>query len=140
MPEPVPIAVTPVIRGVVVLAVHGHAPADMLMAAVLVQPTAAGDALLEGSVATHPFAWSTVNVCPPIVIVPLRASPTFAPNEKLTVPEPVPLPVTPVIQVVLVLAVHGHNAFDIVMPTLEEPAPAPTDVLADASIAVQPLD
>jgi hypothetical protein len=81
-----------------------------------------------------------VNVCPPIVIVPLRASPTFAPYEKLTVPEPVPLPVTPVIQGVVVLAVHGHNAFDIVMPTLEEPAPAPTDVLDDASIAVHPLD
>jgi hypothetical protein len=139
VPEPVPLAVTAEIHGVVVLAVHGHAPADIVIAEVVVVPAAAIVALVAGKLAAHPFPWFTVNVCPPSVIVPLRASPGFAAKLNEALPEPVPLVVTTVIHGVVVLAAHGHNAFDIVIAALDEPAPAPTVVLLLGNVDPQPL-
>lgn len=58
----------------------------------------------------QPLACVTVWSCPPIVIVPVRAGPVFAPTEKLTVPLPVPLAPD-------VIVSHGAEA------TLVQPQP-----------------
>ena len=124
-----PLGVTPVIHGVAVLAVHGQVPAVMVMAALAVPPAALAAALVEGSDAEQPAAWFTVKVWPAMVMVPLRAAPVLADTEKFTVPEPVPLAVTPLIHGVVVEAVHGHAAFDMVTLAEEDPAVAATLVL-----------
>jgi hypothetical protein len=80
-------------------------------------------------------AWLTVNVCPPIAIVPARvAGFGLAAALKLTVPGPLPLaPVVTVNQLVLLLtAVHEHPVGDV---TVVDPVPpaATTDCDVGAS-------
>ena len=68
----------------------------------------------------------TVKVCPPIVIVPVRAAPPLAAILKVTVPLPVPDP-PPVtaIQGAFDVAVHAQSApVDVVTATLPVPASA----------------
>jgi len=63
----------------------------------------------------------TVNVCPAIVRVPVRAAPAFAATANATVP--LPLPVAPDVMVIhgaLLLAVHAQPA---VVVTSELPVP-----------------
>jgi hypothetical protein len=61
----------------------------------------------------------TVNVCPPTVIVPVRAEPVFAATVKLTVPFPEPLLLV-VIHDTLLTADHAQLA---VVVTVNEPLP-----------------
>ena len=61
-------------------------------------------------------AWDTVNVCPAIVRVPVRADPPLAAIVKLTVPVPLPVALAMIVnQLTLATAVH------------EQPLPAVTD-------------
>jgi hypothetical protein len=63
-----------------------------------------------------------VNVCPPIVIVPLRAAPLFGAAVKPTVPLPVPLaPLVTVSQAAFAVAVHVHVFADAVTATDPDP-------------------
>jgi hypothetical protein len=74
------------------------------------------------------FACETVNVCPAIVSVDIRAAPVFAATEKLTVPFPVPLAgVTPVIHVALLVAVQVHPGVAVIPMGI----PAPPAALMD---------
>ena len=68
----------------------------------------------------------TVKVCPPIVIVPVRAAPPLAATLKVTVPLPVPdPPAVTAIQGAFEVAVHAQSApVDVVTPTLSVPASA----------------
>ena len=75
-------------------------------------PAAANPALRDASASSHgTAAWSTVNVRPAIVIVPLRASPALAATENETVPSPVPAaPPMTVIQAAFDTAVQPQEA------------------------------
>ena len=59
-------------------AVHGHA-ALLAVIVRLPEPAAAvGETLVGDTVNVQPLAWLTVNVCPAMVSVPLRATPVLA--------------------------------------------------------------
>ncbi len=98
---------------------------DVLLAAVHVQPFAADSAVvpvpppapIDWLVGLIPYeqgvaaaaAWFTVNVCPPMVSVPLRAPPELAATLKLTVALPLPLVAdVSVIQDALLAAVQAQ--------------------------------
>jgi hypothetical protein len=104
------------------------------MEMVPVPPEAGNDALVTGSVTAHaPVlapAWLTVNVCPPMSMVPLLGEALeFAAAEKTTVPLPEPdVPVVTAIQVALDCAVQAHPA-DAVTFVLPVPPAAATDAL-----------
>ena len=69
-----------------------------------------------------------MNVCPAIVIVPVRAAPVFAGTLKPTDPLPVPLaPLVTAIQSALLAAVHVQLLLDAVTVTVAVP---PADVKA----------
>jgi hypothetical protein len=79
-------------------------------------------------------AWLTVNVCPPIVIVPARvAAFGLAAALKLTVPLPLPLaPAVTVNQPVLLLtAVHEHPVGEV---TVVEPVPPAATTDCDVGV------
>lgn len=82
-------------------------------------------------------AWFTVNVCPPIVRVPVRAIPVLADTFNLTVPFPLPLaPAVMLSHVALLVAVHAHPV-DADTPTLIPVAPAAgTDWLVGLMVIV----
>lgn len=67
--------------------------------------------------------WVTVNVCPPMVSVPVLSAPVvFSETEYATVPFPLPvLPDVMVIHAALLVAVHEQPVGD-VMETLPVPA------------------
>ena len=127
-----PLAVTPVKNAEFDVAVQVHAALLGVTVTFAVPPAAPGDALLAASAYVQPLACVTVYVLPPAVIVPVRAGPVFAAMLKFTVPVPLPLAVSPVIQELAVVAVQAHPA---VVLTENDPdeAPAPTEVLADES-------
>jgi hypothetical protein len=77
-------------------------------------------------VKVHPLACVTVAVWPAMVIVPLRIGPAFAATTKFTLPLPVPVGVTPVIQAALLAALHPQEKAA-EMVTLSGPPPAPLD-------------
>jgi len=66
----------------------------------------------------------TVYVCPPIVIVAVRATPVFAATVTVTVADPVPLPGANVAHVALLDAVHPHVVALAVNVTVTALAPA----------------
>jgi hypothetical protein len=77
-------------------------------------------------------SWVTVNVCPAIVSVPVRADPVFAAALKVT--DPLPLPDAALVivsQFALALAVHAHP-LAVVTATVPVPPAAPTDWPLDA--------
>jgi len=68
----------------------------------------------------------TVNVCPPIVTVPLREAAVLLPTVNVT--DPFPLPVAPDVTVIheaLLLAVHAQP-LEVVTLTVTEPPEAET--------------
>lgn len=70
-------------------------------------------------------AWSTVNVCPAIVTVPVRAAPVLALMASDTDPLPVPeAPDLTAIQEAWLDAVHAH-ALPVVTETVADPALEP---------------
>src|SRR5258708_36225613 len=76
----------------------------------------------EGHAQGSTAVCETVNVCPAIVSVPVRAPRRLAVTMKFTVPVPVPLPgVTPVIHRALLVAVHAHPGVAVI--PMEGPAP-----------------
>ena len=72
-------------------------------------------------------AWLTVNECPAIVSVPVRAAPVLAATLYATVPLPVPAaPLVTVIQLSFAVAVH-EQVLPAVTATLPVPPAAPMD-------------
>jgi hypothetical protein len=72
-------------------------------------------------------ACDTVNVCPAIVSVPLRAAPVFAAIAKATVPLPVPAaPLLTVSHATFAVAVHAQVALEAVTATELVPAVSAT--------------
>jgi len=114
-----------VIHALLLVAVHAH----VLPAMTLTEPVAPfGDAnaLLGLSELVHarlPAAWLTVNVCPPMVIVPLRAAPEFIPTKYVALAFPRPFaPYVILIHELSLTAVHGHLLLAL---TSIEPEPPP---------------
>lgn len=113
LPEPLlPLAIVSQLAFEV--AVHAHVGADAVTATVPVLPSAATLAFVGAMLKVHgagTAAWLTVNVCPAIVTVPLRAAPVFAAIAIATVPLPEPLPPLAIVShAAFVLAVHAHDA------------------------------
>jgi hypothetical protein len=131
LPVPVPLAPAVTVNQLVSLltAVHAHPVGDVTDVDP-VPPAAATDCDAGVRPTVHAAAaWLTVNVCPPIAIVPDRVVPLgFAAALKLTVPGPLPLaPAVTVSQLVLLLtAVHAHPA-GVVTDVEPVPPPATTD-------------
>ena len=82
----------------------------------------------------------TVNVCPAMVIVPVREL-VFGLDEALNVTVPLPLPLAPPVtvsqDVLLLTAVHAHPVAA-VTPTLPVAVPAPTDCPVELSDGTHP--
>jgi hypothetical protein len=79
----------------------------------------------------------TVNVCPAIVAVPLRAAPVFAAADTVTLPLPVPLPPPATVsQGAFAVAVQAHVAAEAVTATVPVPPSAGMPALAGAIVKV----
>jgi hypothetical protein len=78
-------------------------------------------------------AWFTVNVCPAIVRLPLRAPPLLAATLNVAVPGPLPLAgEVNVTQDAWLVAVHAHPADVEIVIVVPPPPPAPMDWLFGA--------
>ena len=123
VPAPVPEApAVIVIHGAPLVAVHVQVASDGVTAKLPLAPPVATDCVDGetlnvqdggggggGGGAAAP--WLIVNVCPPIVTVPLRAAPLLAAALIVTLPLPVPLAaVVTVIHGAFDVAVHAHDA------------------------------
>src|SRR5260221_13913617 len=94
----------------------------------------------EGHAQGSTAVCETVNVCPAIVGVPVRAPRRLAATMKFTVPFPVPLPgVTAVIHGTLLVAVHAPHPAGVAVTTMGVPAPPaePNDWNAWSRVRVQ---
>lgn len=126
VPLPLPVAgEVIVIHGASAVAVQLHPGSEAVIDTVPLPP-AAVKAWLVGEIENvhGAAAWLTVNVCPAIVTVPLRAAPVVAATLSPTVPAPVPAP--PAVTVI-------HGAFDADVQL--HPSPADTDTEADPPLA-----
>jgi hypothetical protein len=131
-PAPVPLeAVVNESHPSLVLADHAH-PEVVVIVTDPVPPAAATDWLVGLIENVHAAAaWFTVKVCPPMVIVPTRATVVaFADTPKVTGPVPAPLE-APVSEShpALTFAAHAHPAV-VVIVTDPVPPAAATDWLA----------
>lgn len=113
-------------HGAFATAVHAHVGADAVTATDPEPPVSATFCDAGAIVNVHGGAGGadcdTVNVCPAIVIVPLRAAPVLAAAANATVPLPVPdAPLVTVSHDALAAAVHAHMASDAVIATDPEP-------------------
>jgi hypothetical protein len=103
---------------------------DPPVAGIVCTVTVTAKVHVDGSVT--PEAWFTVNVCPAMVTVPVRALPGFASACILTVPLPVALAAELIaIQLTALLAVH-EQPFAVVTLRLRAPPPAGSDWLVGA--------
>jgi hypothetical protein len=121
VPFPLPLAPDAmVIQLTLLVAVQPQPPPAVT--ATLTSPPDAGTDWLDGAIANEqPAPWVTVIVCPPALIVPVRAAPALAATAKPMVPLPIPEvgPVS-VIQGTSLLAVHAHPA-----PAVTDDVPVP---------------
>jgi hypothetical protein len=141
VPVPLPLAPAVTVNQPVSLlaAVHAQPVADVTVVDP-VPPPATTDCDVGASENVHvAAAWFTVNVCPPIVIVPARVVPLgFAAALKLTLP--VPLPVAPAVtvnQLVLLLTAVHEQPVGVVTDVEPVPPPATTDWDVGVSETVQ---
>jgi hypothetical protein len=139
LPLPLPPALIVNHDGALLDAVHAH-PAGAPIEVVTVPPPAPTElfagvsAYVQGAA-----AWSTVNVCPPIVSVPCRVCvAAFAAAENDTEPLPLPLALPVTINQVgmLLVALHEQPA-GAVIAVDPVPPPAATDALIGDSEYVQ---
>jgi hypothetical protein len=97
-------------QGALLTAVHEHS-AGVVTVTFCDPPAAAAPSVSGATPALHPESCVTVNVCPPAVIVPLRATPVLAATVNCTCPLPVPLaPDVMASHAALLLAVQAHPA------------------------------
>jgi hypothetical protein len=126
-PLPLPLAPPVTVSHVeaLLVAVHAH-PAGAVTLVVLLPPAAVTERLVGDSenVQLMP-AWFAVNVCPPIVSVPVRAC-VLALAAALKVTTPLPLPLAPPVTVsqagALLDAVHEHPVAAVTLVVLLPPA------------------
>jgi hypothetical protein len=121
--------------------VHAHVGADAVTATLPKLPSddtdcAAGE--IENVHGGGGAAWDTVNVCAPIVSVPVRAAAVFAAAVKLTVPLPVPeAPPVTVSHAAFAAAVHAQVFADAVTATEPDPPVSATFCPGGESVNVQ---
>ena len=113
-------------HGALAVAVHAHVVADAVTATDPEPPVSATFCDAGAIVNVHGGGGGadcdTVNVCPPIVIVPVRAAPVFAAAVNATVPLPVPdAALVTVSHGAFAVAVQTHVASDAVIVTDPEP-------------------
>src|SRR6476646_9441359 len=112
-------------------AVQAHVGPDAVTATVPVPPASVTRWLLgeiENVQAGAGAACVTVNVCPPIVRVPVRSAPVLAATVNATVPFPVPAaPLVSVSHPAFAVAVQVHVEVEPVTVTEPEPPVSPTD-------------
>jgi hypothetical protein len=140
VPLPVPLApAVTVIHAALLAAVQGHVPAEAVTLTVPVDAVAAGLTEVGEIVYVQPFAWLIVKVLVPIVIVPLRAGPTFAATEYETVP--LPFPVAPPVTVIHAALLVDVQVQPVVEVTLTLPVDAVAVTLAEGAdnVCAQPL-
>jgi hypothetical protein len=136
LPSPLPLApAVTEIHGALLLAVHEHPlPADTLT--VPLPPPAAiaasGGAIVyvQGGAA----AWFTVNVCPAIVMVALRALPVFRAALNVTLPSP--LPVAPAVTEIHGALLFAVQAQPLPADTVTVPVPPPAAIAASGGAMV----
>jgi len=113
------------------VAVHAHVAADVVTATEPVPPssdTRCESGEIENVQAAAGAACDTVNVCPPIVRVPVRAAPVLGATLNVTMPFPVPeAPFVIVSQEAFALAVQVHVPDEAVAVTEPEPPASLTD-------------
>jgi hypothetical protein len=122
------------------VAVHGHAGSLAVSVTEDVSPAAGAIAPVDPSRNVHPVDCMIENVCPPATMLPVRAGPVFAATVNATLPDPVPLGVTPVIHASPVLAVHAHEGSLAVNVTEDDSPAAGTGVPGAPSMNVHPPD
>ena len=131
--EPLPVPPDPevtVTHGTLLVAAHEQVEPVDTATGEPAPPPAATDCD-DGSIENEqPDDWSTVNVHPPIVTVPLRAVPEFAATFSLTVPLPLPLaPEAMVIQVAWLVAFQEHDDPAVTVTSIPFAPPDDTDRL-----------
>ncbi len=120
-PLPVPLPPVTVIHDGAPLVVQLH-PVVVVTATVADPPAAVGLKLTGLMLYAHAAACVTVNDCPAIVIVAVRAAPVLAATARVTDPLPVPLPPVTVIHAGAPLVVHAHPAAVVTATAVEPPA------------------
>jgi hypothetical protein len=111
VPDPLPLAPDAMaIHDALLVALHAHP--DPAVTATLPLPPEAGIVCVSGDAANvQPWPCTTVTVCPPTAIVPVRVGPLVAATANATVPAPLPLaPAVIVIHGALLVAVQPHPA------------------------------
>jgi hypothetical protein len=132
VPLPAPDApLVTVSQGTLAAAVQAHDPAEAVTVVDPVPPVSDTDCAPGAIANVHGggggAACDTVNVCPAMVSVPLRAVPGLAAALNAIVPLPVPeAPLVTVSQGALAVAVHAHDAAEAV--TVVEPVPPGSDI------------
>jgi hypothetical protein len=118
-------------HGSLAVAVQAHVGPDAVTATVPAPPstdTRCSLGEIEKVQAAGGAACVTVNVCPPIVKVPVRTAPVLAAALNPTVPFPVPdAPLVSVSQPAFAVAVQVHVDAEAVTVTEPEPPVSPTD-------------
>jgi hypothetical protein len=138
---PLPAPLTPlaiVSHGAFDVAVHEQFAVTLMVVVAASGPTFADEGAIEKLQIGVAAAWFSVNVCPAIVTVPLRATGSgLAAAATVTVPLPVPLePLAIVSHGVLVAALQLHEAAEAVTVTVAFPASAPRLAFGGAIVKV----
>ena len=129
---PVPLPPVTVIHDGAPVVVHVH-PAAVVTATAVDPPDPLGLKVVGLMLYVHGAACVTVNDCPAIVSVAVRAAPVFAATTTVTDPFPLPLPPVTVIHDGAPVVVHVHPPL-VVTSTLVEP-PAAVGLTLVGSIA-----
>ena len=143
VPLPMPLDPDVIVNhvGVLLVAIHVHAPPFAVTPTVPLPAAALGDALVASSVKLHgAAACVTVNDWPAIVSVPvLGVVLRFAVYEYVTVALPVPLVPDVTVNHVgaSLVAVHAQVPTDAVTPTVPVPAVALGDALVASRVKLQ---
>jgi hypothetical protein len=138
---PLPTPLTPlaiVSHGAFDVAVHAQFAVTLIVVVAASDPTLADEGAIAKLHVGVAAAWFTVNVCPAIVTVPLRAAGSgLAAAATVTVPVPVPLdPLAIVSHGALAAALQLHEAADAVTVTVAFPAAAPRLAFGGAIVKV----
>jgi len=144
LPLPVPLAgALTVSQPSLVVAVHAQPAGAVTAIGGVDAPPAAGTVRLVGLIVTaQPPDCVTVNVWPPIVSVPVRSGPAFAPALNSTLPLPVPLaPAVIVSHGSFLVAVHVQPAGAVTaIGGVDGPPAAGTVRLVGLIVTAQPPD
>jgi hypothetical protein len=140
VPLPLPLAPAVIVsHEALLVAVHAQPAGAVTATGVPAPPAAPAVWLLDAIENAQLPACDTVNVCPAMESVPLRAAPVLAAIVKLTVPLPLPLvPAVIVSHVALLVAVHAQPEGADTATGVPAPPAAPAVWVLDAIENAQP--